>query len=241
MLKAHQIFANVAKSESLYSLSVLTTRLEHPMKNFFTSYAPARLMRLAVAATLLAYGTVEMFAQATPAGQDVQNLVAEIKELKSRLAAVEARLDAHQAAPVVRTVNPAVESQPSVPTPTGPAVSAAENAAAKPAPFAFGDFTWMNGQSRQKSQPLSNSFATVNLYLDTYYGYSFNQPRDDTIIGSGAVGRNTEWQINNATIGIDTNYKNVIGKITLQAGQPARRHPGPGRYRKPRPKPHRGQ
>ena len=59
----------------------------------------------------------------------------------------------------------------------------------------------MNGQSRQKSQPLANSIATVNLYLDTYYGYSFNQPRDNTIVGSGAVGRNTEWQINNATIG----------------------------------------
>jgi hypothetical protein len=60
--------------------------------------------------------------------------------------------------------------------------------------------------------------ATVNLYLDTYYGYSFNQPRDDTIVGSDAVGRNTEWQINNATIGVETNYKNVLGKITLQAG-----------------------
>ena len=32
-----------------------------------------------------------------------------------------------------------------------------------------------------------------------------NHPNDETIIGSGAVGRNTEWQINNATIGIDTN------------------------------------
>jgi len=53
----------------------------------------------------------------------------------------------------------------------------------------------MNCQSRQKSEPLSNSFATVSLYLDTYYGYSFNQPRDDTIVGSGAVGRNTEWQL----------------------------------------------
>jgi len=25
----------------------------------------------------------------------------------------------------------------------------------------------MNGQNRQKTQPLANSFATVNLYLDT--------------------------------------------------------------------------
>jgi len=109
------------------------------------------------------------------------------------------------------TPTPDVE-QPSTPAPV------MEHASAKPAPFAFGDFTWMNGQSRQKSQPLSNSFATVNLYLDTYYGYSFNHPIDNTIVGSGAVGRNTEWQINNATIGIETNYKNVIGKITLQSG-----------------------
>src|SRR5208282_6908909 len=115
-------------------------------------------------------------------------------------------------APVIaqpsRTPTPVVDEPSSTPAPV------TEQASSRPAPFAFGDFTWMNGQSRQKSQPLTNSFATVNLYLDTYYGYSFNHPKDDTIVGSGAVGRNTEWQINNATIGIDTNYKNVLGKIT---------------------------
>ena len=73
----------------------------------------------------------------------------------------------------------------------------------------------MNGQSRQKSQPLSNSFATVNLYLDTYYGYSFNHPKDDTIIGSGAVGRNGEWQINNATIGTAFGADQVRGVYAL--------------------------
>jgi len=119
-------------------------------------------------------------------------------------------------APVIAQPSPAPPPVAEQPTSTpGPAT---EDARSKPAPFAFGDFTWMNGQSRQKSQPLTNSFATVNLYLDTYYGYSFNHPIDDTIVGSGAVGRDTEWQINNATIGIETNYKNVIGKITLQSG-----------------------
>ena len=186
------------------------------MKNLFVPKT-TRLTRLILGGALLACGAVGMFAQAAPASQDVQAMLAEIRELKGRLAAVEAKLDSYQAAAAVPAARP-VESQPSTPAPNGPSVSAAEHPAAKAAPFAFGDFTWMNGQSRQKSQPLSNSFATVNLYLDTYYGYSFNQPRDDTIIGSGAVGRNTEWQINNATIGIDTNYKNVIGKITLQAG-----------------------
>ena len=156
-------------------------------------------------------------AQAVAPGPEVQALRQEVAELKSRLADVEARLAAlstatPSAAPLPAPAAAAVAEAPA----PGPQVEAAP--AKKPAPFSFGDFTWMNGQSRQKSQPLSNSFATVNLYLDTYYGYSFNQPRDNTIVGSGAVGRNTEWQINNATIGIDTNYKNVLGKITLQTG-----------------------
>lgn len=84
--------------------------------------------------------------------------------------------------------------------------------------FTKGERDTQGVRAPEKSQPLSNSCATVSLYLDTYYGYSFNQPRDNTIAGSGAVGRNTEWQINNATIGIDTRYKNVTGKLTLQAG-----------------------
>ncbi|HEV3196655.1 MAG TPA: outer membrane beta-barrel protein, partial [Bryobacteraceae bacterium] len=188
------------------------------MKNRFAPYGPACLTRLALSAMLLASGAVDMYAQAAPTSQDVQALAAEIGELKSRLAAVEAKLAAYQTVPAVSPGKPAVEPQPPTPTASAPNLSAVEQSTTKPAPFAFGDFTWMNGQNRQKSQPLSNSFATVNLYLDTYYGYSFNHPRDDTIVGSGAVGRNTEWQINNATVGIDTNYKNVIGKITLQAG-----------------------
>ena len=73
------------------------------MKNLFAPCTPAR--PIALAATLFACGTVEMFAQAAPANQDVQALVAEIRELKSRLAAVEAKLDAYQAAEDYLTEN----------------------------------------------------------------------------------------------------------------------------------------
>jgi hypothetical protein len=180
---------------------------------------------------LLPFATSRLAAQAPATDQNMQALREEVIEPKRRLAEVEAKL---------ATLPPAVpaaadklsataplkatrcRTAAGLPAPVGdnaalPAPANAQ-AASKPAPFAFGDFTWMNGQSRQKSQPLSNSFATVNLYLDTYYGYSFNHPKDDTIVGSGAVGRDTEFQINNATIGVDTNYKNVIGKVTLQVG-----------------------
>ncbi len=176
-------------------------------------------------------------AQTAATSPEVQALREEVGQLKERLAKVESILSklplsaAYPANLIAATVPivpvaeqalaslvPVAEQGSSGQAPASEPTPAAEQASSRPAPFAFGDFTWMNGQSRQKSQPLSNSFATVNLYLDTYYGYSFNHPKDDTIVGSGAVGRNTEWQINNATIGLDTNYKNVLGKITLQSG-----------------------
>jgi hypothetical protein len=167
---------------------------------------------LLIAASLLSASP--LLAQ-TATDQEVRALREEVSELRKRMADLEARLGPPPPAPrpMVAEAAPAPPVVAASPMPAPP-----DKPAEKPAPFAFGDFTWMNGQSRQKSQPLSNSFATVDLYLDTYYNYSFNHPQDDTIIGSGAVGRNTEWQINNATIGIETNYKNVIGKVTLQAG-----------------------
>jgi hypothetical protein len=174
----------------------------------------------------LCFTPARLAAQAGATNQDVEALRQEVSELRKRLAEVDAKLATltstsppSPANGVAKAfVEPSRSSAPQTAPATAPSSASTEQAASKPAPFAFGDFTWMNGQSRQKTQPLANSFATVNLYLDTYYGYSFNQPRDDTIVGSGAVGRNTEWQINNATIGIDTNYKNVTGKITLQTG-----------------------
>jgi hypothetical protein len=129
------------------------------MKHLFAPYATAP--RLVLAATLFACGTVKMLAQAAPTTQDVQALVTEIRELKSRLAAVEAKLDAYQTVPVAPAGKPAAESQPSTPASTGPSVSAAEHPAAKPAPFAFGDFTWMNGQSRQKSRHPASASGEV--------------------------------------------------------------------------------
>jgi hypothetical protein len=87
-------------------------------------------------------------------------------------------------------------------------------------PFAFADFTWMNGQNRQKSSTLNfpDQHISLNMYLDTYYDYSFNKPRDNTIVGSSTIGRNGEFQINLASLEISMNYKNVFSNIAFQAG-----------------------
>jgi hypothetical protein len=115
---------------------------------------------------------------------------------------------------------PGANAPSSVAPPTGPvAAGGPATESAGEAPFAFGDFTWMNGQSRQKDFPLQLSkYVTVSLYLDAYYAYSANAPRDNTLTGSASVGRHNEFQINLASVGAEWNYKNVIGRLSLQAG-----------------------
>lgn len=88
-----------------------------------------------------------------------------------------------------------------------------------PAPFAWGDFTWVNGQSRQKDFPLAfGKYLTLDLYLDVYYAFSLNRPYDDTITGSSTLSRHNELQINLASIGVSWSYRHVIGKLALQYG-----------------------
>ena len=106
--------------------------------------------------------------------------------------------------------------------PPGPALGAG-SALAQPGespPFGWGDFTWMNGQSRQKDFPLGTlaGVITPSIYLDVNYAFSANHPRDNTITGSASVLRHNEVGINLASIGIDWSYRHAIGRISLQYG-----------------------
>lgn len=78
----------------------------------------------------------------------------------------------------------------------------------------------MNGQSRQKDFPLKafNDAVTLSLYMDVNYGYSLNHPKDDTFTGSASVPRHNEFNINLASVGMEWNYKHVIGRLSLQYG-----------------------
>ncbi len=129
-----------------------------------------------------------------------------------------ARAQGEPTAPAPVAAPPAAPAPPAEPKPAEekkPSPSEDPRAA----PFSVGDFTWQNGQSRQKSFPLSvSSVITPSIYLDVNYSYSFNHPKDDTLTGSAAVGRHNELQINLASIGLEWNFKNVIGRISLQYG-----------------------
>ena len=87
-----------------------------------------------------------------------------------------------------------------------------------PAPFAFADWGWMNGQSRQTVFPLYSKYLSPMFTIDTGYNYDFSNPVDHTIVGSTSAGRSNEWQIMHLGVGSDFNYHNARGRLTTQLG-----------------------
>ena len=92
-------------------------------------------------------------------------------------------------------------------------------------PFDGMDLTWVNGQNRQKKFPLTftdkqtdETILTGMAYLDSYFNYDFSNPIDNTHTISSTIGRSNEFTLNLASIGIETNYKNIIGRVWLQTG-----------------------
>ena len=85
-------------------------------------------------------------------------------------------------------------------------------------PFAFADFTWLNGNSRQQASLLDSKYFTGEFFVDTNYVYDFNHPKDHTIAGSCETGRASEVQIQQLGIGGDFHHENVRGRIMTQFG-----------------------
>ena len=87
-----------------------------------------------------------------------------------------------------------------------------QTASSKPAkaePFAFADFTWLNGNARTKEVPLDTKFFTPEVRADVSYIYDFNHPKDDTIGGSSEVFRSKEVQVTQLGVGGDFHYDHV--------------------------------
>jgi Putative beta-barrel porin-2, OmpL-like. bbp2 len=85
-------------------------------------------------------------------------------------------------------------------------------------PFAFADFTWLNGNPRTKEVPLDTKFFTPEIRSDVDYIYDFRHPKDDTIGGSSEVFRSGEVQLTQLGIGGDFHYDNVRARVMTQFG-----------------------
>lgn len=80
------------------------------------------------------------------------------------------------------------------------------------------DCTWWNGGDRRSTPTLAGKFFTPTVMLDANYTHSFNDPIDNTVVGSTALARNNEMQVSGVYLGGDFNYKQARAHIVTQFG-----------------------
>jgi hypothetical protein len=130
--------------------------------------------------------------------------------LEERIRLLEEKLKALSAPPPVPPAETPPESGKGTPPP----------AAAEPVgePYAWGDFTWLNGQTRQTQSLLATKYFAPQLNVDVNYTYSFNHPIDNVVTGSTALARNNELELSFLGLGGDVAVGPVRGRLMLQYG-----------------------
>ncbi len=101
-----------------------------------------------------------------------------------------------------------------------PAANAFAELDAAEDPFSFADFTWIPGNSRTHTSPLTlGDVFTGEFRADVAYHDSFAAPKGNTIVGSSEVFRHNEIQVTQLGLGGDIHIKNVQGRVMTQFGQ----------------------
>jgi hypothetical protein len=167
----------------------------------------------------------------TPAGNPNDEVLKELELMRARIQQLEAQLKTQSgAAPASATLSsnqPQAQSVSyNVTTPAKPADLQTSNnqepvKSGKPepaVPFAFADFTWLNGASRTKDTPLDTKFFTGEFRWDTQYIYDYNHPIDHTLVGTSEGGRTGEVQLQQLGVGGDFHWDNVRGRVMTQVG-----------------------
>lgn len=85
-------------------------------------------------------------------------------------------------------------------------------------PFEGIDQTWQNGSDRRDSSVLAGKYFVPSVLLDINYNYSFNNPVDNTVVGSTAMARHNEVQLAALHFGGDFIYKQARARIMTQFG-----------------------
>ena len=173
-----------------------------------------------------------------PLTEREQYLLDQLEELKKRVAELESKAGssvvpaAAAPAPQPASSNPASPSTfPSNIGPTSaPAVQAAVSqtpsvspattpaAKAKIEPFSDWDWTWLNGNPRNKDVAFDSKFFTPEIRADITYNYDFNKPTDNSMGGSSELFRSNEIQLEQLGLGGDFHYDNVRARFMTQFG-----------------------
>ncbi len=171
-----------------------------------------------------------------PLTERERQLLDRVEQLERRMAELEGKAQPAAAAPASPSVNsnsssasvgtsaiaPNTASPETVsPGVQPPATEKQATSTAKPEkaqPFAFADFTWLNGNARTKDLAFDTKFFTPEIRADVDYVYDFAHPKDDTIGGSSEIFRSNEVHVTQLGVGGDFHYDNVRARLMTQFG-----------------------
>jgi len=166
-------------------------------------------------------------ATAAPDPVSSADIARELAAMKARIELLEAELKSRSVttnaslAPVV----PAKAASLSVAAPAEAVAETSSDSSAakaeKPAPtepFAYADWTWLNGTPRNKDAVWDSKFFTPEIRFDTDFVSSLNHPEDDTLGGSTEIFRSNEVQVEQISVGGDFHWQNVRGRILTMGG-----------------------
>jgi hypothetical protein len=155
------------------------------------------------------------------------DIVKELAAMKARIEQLEAELKSRAGttnaslAPVV----PATTAPLSVVAPAAAMTTLASSDTSttpakkeKIAPFSDWDWTWLNGNPRNKDTAFDTKFFTPEIRADVTYTYDFNKPVDNSMGGSSELFRANEIQLEQLGIGGDFHYDNVRARVMTQFG-----------------------
>jgi hypothetical protein len=113
----------------------------------------------------------------------------------------------------------APSASPTQPVETGAVATAAPATRDPHAPaFSDWDWTWLNGNPRNKDTAYDSKFFTPEIRSDITYTYDFGRPEDDTISGSSELFRANEMELEQLGIGGDFHLDNAHARLMTQFG-----------------------
>ena len=163
------------------------------------------------------------------AGATNAEVLQELELMRARIQELEAKLKAQsgETTSMANSSSPAVTSvvslrAPAAATTVGQTQEAQTQAApSKPqpsVPFAYADWTWLNGNPRNKNVVWDSKFFTPEIRLDAHFIHSYNHPRDDSLGGSTEIFRSNEVQVEQISFGGDFHWDNVRARILTLGG-----------------------
>jgi hypothetical protein len=146
-------------------------------------------------------------------------IMRELEAMRLRIRELEARIQANTSTNAAKDASLGFIGDSATQPETKAGAVSTESKPGKEEPFAFADWTWLNGNPRTKEPAFDSKFFTPEVRVDVAYHYDLNHPKDDTIGGSSEAFRSSEIALTHLGVGGDFHYDHVHARVLSQLGQ----------------------